>query len=448
MSDTIFTVSDLSEKIVIVGLGVTGLSVVRFLVGKGIEPVVLDTREHPPGESELKQQFPQVSYYFGSFDKDQLATAKQLVVSPGISVNTPEISYAKSQGVEVVGDIELFAQAADAPVIAITGSNGKSTVTTLVGEIFEKAGWKTGVGGNIGLPALELLGKGNKVYVLELSSFQLETLESLKPQAAVVLNISEDHMDRYDSFASYIKAKESIYKNAVNVVVNRDDVVVSKMSVAENAVGFTVSQTDADDFSLQEINGQIWIVRDGKSLLNTDDLFVDGLHNVANVMASLALIDSFDLPEESVIDAIKSFTGLPHRMQCIASSDGVNWINDSKATNVGAAQAAIEGLAGNIILIAGGECKDADLSALKKPVEQHVKNLILIGRDADKIEESCKGSTEIVHASCMYDAVVKAKQFAVSGDHVLLSPACASFDMFKNYEHRGEVFNDAVKAVL
>ena len=448
MSDTIFTVSDLSEKIVIVGLGITGLSVVRFLVDKGIEPVVLDSREHPPGENELQQQYPQLACKFGSFDKDQLATAKQLIVSPGISVQTPEISYAKSRGVEVIGDIELFARAVDAPVIAITGSNGKSTVTTLVGEIFEKAGWKTGVGGNIGLPALELLGKENKVYVLELSSFQLETLDSLKPEAAVVLNISEDHMDRYDSFASYIAAKESIYKNAVNMVINRDDEVVSTMLDADNAIGFTVNQTGADDFSLREINGQTWIVRHGKCLLNTEDLFIDGLHNVANVMAALALIESFNLPEECVLEAVKSFTGLPHRMQCIASSDGINWIDDSKATNVGAAQAAIEGLAGNIILIAGGECKDADLSALKHPVEQYVIKLILIGRDADKIEEACKGATDIVHASCMYDAVVKAKQFAVSGDHVLLSPACASFDMFKNYEHRGEVFNDAVKAVL
>ena len=448
MSDNIFTVSDLSEKIVIVGLGITGLSVVRYLVEKGIEPVVLDSREHPPGETELREQYPQLVCYFGSFDKDQLATAKQLIVSPGISVQTAEISYAKSQGVEVIGDIELFARAADAPVIAITGSNGKSTVTTLVGEIFEKAGWKTGVGGNIGLPALELLGKENKVYVLELSSFQLETLESLKPAAAVVLNISEDHMDRYDSFASYIAAKESIYKNAVNVVVNRDDEVVSKMPVADNVIGFTVNQSGADDFSLREINGQTWIVRHGKCLLNTEDLFIDGLHNIANVMAALALIESFNLPEESVLQAVKSFTGLPHRMQCIASSDGVNWIDDSKATNVGAAQAAIEGLAGNIILIAGGECKDADLSALKSPVKQYVTKLILIGRDADKIEEVCKGATDIVHASCMYDAVVKAKQYAVSGDHVLLSPACASFDMFKNYEHRGQVFSDAVKAVM
>jgi len=448
MSDNIFTASDLSEKNVIVGLGITGLSVVRYLVEKGIEPVVLDSREHPPGENELRQQYPQLNYHFGSFDKDQLATAKQLIVSPGISVQTPEISYARSQGVEIIGDIELFAQAVDAPVIAITGSNGKSTVTTLVGEIFEKAGWKTGVGGNIGLPALELLGKGNKVYILELSSFQLETLESLKPQAAVVLNISEDHMDRYDSFSSYIEAKESIYKNAVNVVINRDDEVVSKMQTETNAIGFTVNEAGADDFSLRVINGQTWIVRHGKCLINTADLFVDGLHNVANVMAALALIDSFSLPEESVLEAVRSFTGLPHRMQCIASSDGINWIDDSKATNVGAAQAAIEGLAGNIILIAGGECKDADLSALKEPVEQFVIKLILIGRDADKIEEACKGATDIVHASCMYDAVVKAKQFAVSGNHVLLSPACASFDMFKNYEHRGQVFNDAVKAVL
>ncbi len=448
MSNNIDTVSALSEDIIVVGLGLTGLSVVRYLVGKGIQPIVVDSREHPPGETELKQLFPEVRCDFGVFDKDKLATAQQLIVSPGVSVKLPEIEYAQSQGVEVIGDIELFAREVKAPVIAITGSNGKSTVTTLVGEVFEKSGWSVGVGGNIGVPALELLEQDNDVYVLELSSFQLETLHSLEPVSAVVLNISEDHMDRYDSIDSYISAKESVYENAKNIIINRDDEIVSKMASDKTVTGFTLDEPKNNDFGLSSVAGEQWIVRNNKQLINSSEMFLGGLHNVANVMAVMALVDSFNLPEEKMIKAIKEFTGLPHRMQCIATANGINWFNDSKATNVGAAQAAIGGLKGGVILIAGGECKDADLSPLRASVEKHVQTLILIGRDANQLEDVCKGAANILHASCMYDAVVKAKQLAVAGDNVLLSPACASFDMFKNYEHRGEVFNDAVKAVL
>lgn len=448
MSNNNLTEMDLSGSIVVVGLGLTGLSVVRYLSGQGLLPVVIDSRENPPGEEELKRQYPDVKSYYGTFNKDALATAKQLIVSPGLSINLPEFEYAKSQGVEIIGDIELFARNVDAPVIAITGSNGKSTVTTLVGEVFVESGIKAGVGGNIGVPALELLGKGNKVYVLELSSFQLETLSSLKPASSVVLNVSEDHLDRYESMQAYIAAKEKIYSNADVSVVNRDDAVVSKMIVSDESVGFTLYEPENNDFGLKEINGETWICRNNQLLINIADLFVGGLHNVANVMAVLALCDRFDLPKEKVYEAIKMFGGLPHRMQCVAVGNNIKWFNDSKATNVGASEAAINGLAGNVILIAGGESKGADLSALKKPVSDHVKAMIVIGRDAILLENICKDITEVVHASCMYDAVVKANDLAKPGDNVLLSPACASFDMFKNYEHRGNVFKDAVKAVL
>ena len=448
MSNNINTASVLSENIIVVGLGLTGLSVVRYLVGKNIQPLVVDSRLHPPGESELKQQFPEVEYSFGLFDKDKLATAQQLIVSPGVSVKLPEIEYAQSQGVEVIGDIELFAREVKAPVIAITGSNGKSTVTTLVGNIFEASGWSVGVGGNIGVPALELLEKKNDIYVLELSSFQLETLHSLKPVSSVVLNISEDHMDRYDSIDSYIQAKESVFSHSKTCVINRDDAAVSKMTAKGSVVGFTLNEPTNNDFGLCSVGSEQWIMRNKQRLINTSELFLGGLHNVANVMAVMALISDFDLDEDIALQVIKEFSGLPHRMQCVAENDGVNWFNDSKATNVGAAQAAISGLDGDVILIAGGECKDADLTSLRKPVEDYVKTLILIGRDANQLEAACDGAANILHASCMYDAVVKANELAVAGDNVLLSPACASFDMFKNYEHRGDVFADAVKAVL
>lgn len=447
MSTDTFTAPDLSGKIVVVGLGLTGLSVVRYCSKKDIVPVVVDSRIHPPGEEELKQQYPDVEFCFGVFNKDSLATAKQLIVSPGVSVNSAEISYAKSQGVEVIGDIELFAREADAPVIAITGSNGKSTVTTLVGEIFKHAGWKAGVGGNIGVPALDLLHQDNQVYILELSSFQLETTQSLKPEASVILNISEDHLDRYDSYQHYAQTKQKIYQHAVHSVVNRDDSLVAAMA-GSKSIGFTLSAPENNDFGLKKINEQLWIFKGEEAVVDTSKLFISGLHNIANVMASLALCDSFDLPTEKVIEAIKSFTGLPHRMQCIAVANDIKWIDDSKATNVGAAEAAINGLDGKVILIAGGESKDSDLSALKEPVTQHVKAMILIGRDASLLESACEGATQILHASCMYDAVLKARELSQPGDNVLLSPACASFDMFKNYQHRGEVFKDAVKAVL
>ena len=448
MSNNNLTEIDLSGNIVVVGLGLTGLSVVRYLSTKGVLPVVIDSRDNPPSKDELKLQFPDIESYYGAFNKDSLATAEQLIVSPGLSISSPEFEYAKSQGVEIIGDIELFARDVDAPVIAITGSNGKSTVTTLVGEIFAASGVKAGIGGNIGVPALDLLAKDNQVYVLELSSFQLETLSSLQPAASVVLNISEDHLDRYDSMQAYIAAKEKIYNNTVKAVVNRDDAVVSKMIVSEKNIGFTLSEPSGDDFGLIKVEDESWICRNNQLLINTADLLVGGLHNVANVMAALALSDSFDLPEEKVIAAIKLFTGLPHRMQCVAIENNIKWFNDSKATNVGASEAAINGLSGNVVLIAGGESKDADLSALKKPVSDYVKAMIVIGRDAALLENVCQDLTEIIHASCMYDAVVKANELAEPGDNVLLSPACASFDMFKNFEHRGDVFNDAVKALL
>ena len=448
MTNNNLTEINLSGDVVVVGLGLTGLSVVRYLCGKDVLPVVVDSRENPPGAQELQEQFPRVRSYFGKFDKDALATAKQLIVSPGLSIALPEFEYASSQGVEVVGDIELFARAVDAPVIAITGSNGKSTVTTLVGDIFSEAGVSAGVGGNIGLPALDLLDKGHQLYVLELSSFQLETLTSLKPVASVVLNICEDHLDRYESMQDYIDAKEKIYHQAGHSIVNRDDNVVMQMTTGDKTTGFTLSEPASGDFGLKMVDGENWICRNNNLLINTSQLLVGGLHNVANVMAAMALCDDFDLPEEKVLSAVKNFGGLPHRMQCVAINNGVKWFNDSKATNVGASRAAIDGLAGRVVLIAGGESKDADLSELKQSVADHVKAMIVIGRDAVLLENACVDVTQIVHASCMYDAVLKANDLAEPGDTVLLSPACASFDMFKNYEHRGEVFTDAVKAVL
>lgn len=448
MSIDNLTKPDFTGKIVVVGLGVTGLSVVRYLCSKNIIPVVVDSRPEPPGFDELEHDYPQVKYSFGNFDKDNLALASQLVVSPGVAIGSPEISYAASQGVEIVGDVELFAREVAAPVIAITGSNGKSTVTTLVGDILKACGLKTGVGGNIGVPVLDMLSQKNEIYVLELSSFQLETTSSLKPAAAVVLNVSEDHMDRYDTYDDYIQAKKTIYQQAEHCVVNLDDEVVAGLVADKNITGFTLGEPGKNNYGLFEFEDESWIVHNNKKLLKTNDLFVGGLHNVANIMAALALVENLDLPEARVFEVIKTFVGLPHRMQCVSISNNIKWFDDSKATNVGAAEAAINGLGGNIILIAGGESKDADLTALKRPVGEHVSNLILIGRDADLLEQVCTDVTKIIHASCMYDAVMKAHELAKPGDSVLLSPACASFDMFNNYMHRGEVFKDAVKAVL
>lgn len=430
----------------VVGLGVTGLSVVRYLRGLGERVMVVDSRDSPPGMKLLKENFPDVELHTGKFKSAMFTSARRIVVSPGVPMSELALQEAKEQGVEIIGDIDLFAHEVTEPVVGITGSNGKSTVTTLLTEMAKNAGINAVMAGNIGTPVLDVVEGDYDLYVLELSSFQLETLQNLPMEVAVVLNISPDHLDRYNDMNDYVLAKQEIYRNAKTCVVNRDDELASnQLCACDQAVGFTLQKPSSSDFGLCERNGITWLCHGEEDLLPVDDIKIKGAHNVANVLAALAMGSVLNLPKNSMLEAIKTFSGLEHRMQWLAEKDGINWFNDSKATNVGASIAAIEGLPGMHVLIAGGEAKDANFEQLAEVARQHLRAAVLIGRDANLLEKVLKDIVPIVRAQDMNEAVNQSSELAQAGDNVLLSPACASFDMYRNFEHRGQVFSDAVR---
>jgi UDP-N-acetylmuramoylalanine--D-glutamate ligase len=440
------------RRILVVGLGKTGLSCARFLRGQGLTVAVTDSRPNPPGLDQLAQDMPDLAVFTGGFQPDVFAVANRLVVSPGVPLAEPLIQAALARGAEVVGDIELFADAAKAPVAAITGSNGKSTVTTLVGLMARQAGLQVAVGGNLGDPALDLLDPACELYVLELSSFQLETTSSLSPRVATVLNLSPDHMDRYPDFAAYVAAKARIYQGAEVVVVNRDDLQAAAIPHgAGTELGFTLGRpTRPDDFGLLDRPGGPWLSRGERPLLPAAELRIAGRHNLANALAALALGSTCGLPEAAMLEALRSFSGLPHRSVLVGSCDGVHWYDDSKGTNPGATVAALDGLVepgstAKVVLIAGGDGKGADFAPLRPAVQRAARAVILIGRDAPLIEATLTGTVPLLHAADMASAVRLAATAAQVGDSVLLSPACASFDMFDNYEHRGRVFAETVQ---
>ncbi len=436
---------------VVVGLGKTGMSCVHYLAEAGLPFRVMDTREKPPGLDELEQMYPDIPVHTGSLNESWLSEADEIVVSPGVSLSEPAISQALQAGVSAVGDIELFCRAIQsekfkAPVIAITGSNGKSTVTTLLGEMALEAGMRVAVGGNIGTPALELLNKNSAdIYILELSSFQLETTRSLRATSATVLNVSPDHMDRYPTLVDYHRAKQTIYRGCKTAVFNRDDALTSPLlPVTAGAVSFGNSAPDIGQYGLLHDSDGTWLSNGMSKLLNINEMKVRGKHNLQNALAALALGEAAGIDVESMLNAISRFTGLDHRCQWILEQNGISWFNDSKATNVGAAIAAINGLGeeleGKIVLVAGGDGKGADFSDLAKPVARFVKDIILMGRDAKRIKDVVENVTRVHEVNSMSDAVVTAGKLAAPKDIVLLAPACASFDMFDNFEDRGNQF--------
>ncbi len=440
------------SRILVVGLGLTGLSCARFLVKQGYEVAITDSRETPPALDELQNDLPDVAVFLGGFDESAFQHAECLVVSPGISIKHPLIAEARSRAVPVLGDIEIFSMYATAPVVAITGSNGKSTVTTLLGEMAKRAGRNVGVGGNIGTPALDLLNDETDLYVLELSSFQLETTSNLQTRASVILNISEDHMDRYDSLQEYMRAKARIFQNSDVIVVNQDDANV--MTLVENTVNsksvvhFGLQIPAENNFGVVQQNDEAWLALGTEALMPVADVKISGWHNIANALAALALGQACDLDMGAMLASLRAFPGLEHRTQWIAESGGVQWFNDSKATNVGATIAALEGLMANkVVLIAGGQGKGQDFSMLRDAVSAHARCLILLGEDADKLENSLSGLVPTYRVTDMYAAIQKASIVAQAGDAVLLSPACASFDMFKGFAHRGEVFAKLVREI-
>lgn len=443
---------------VVVGLGATGLSVARFLSTQGVPFVVVDSREKPPALAQLHKELPDVRTELGELDAVTLCGADQLIVSPGLPLDTPALLEAAKAGTEIIGDIELFARHAQAPIVAITGSNGKSTVTTLLGEMARLAGKNVGVGGNLGTPALELLDDKKDLYVLELSSFQLESVEKLGAEVATVLNISPDHMDRYESILDYHRAKHRVFKGSRQIVVNRDDCLSQPLiSDAVTNWSFGLSKPDFCAFGLIDHEGESWLAFQFELLIRVADVRIKGRHNIANALAALALGHAAGLPREAMLEALGSFPGLAHRCQHVAQRDGVTWIDDSKATNVGATVAAINGLcdtttatgktSGSIILIGGGQAKGQDFSSLAKALPGKVKQTILMGEDATLLARVFDRYVPSIHATSLEGAVSGAERLAQPGDIVLLSPACASFDMFSGFEERGRCFVAAVKAL-
>ena len=437
---------------IVVGLGKSGMSLVRFLAKQGVSFAVADTRDNPPELATLRQDYPQVEVRCGELDVEFLCRADELYVSPGLALATPALQQAAARGVKLSGDIELFARNAKAPIVAISGSNAKSTVTTLVGEMAAAAGKRVAVGGNLGTPALDLLDDSVELYVLELSSFQLETTDQLGAEVATVLNVSEDHMDRYSGLPAYHLAKHRIFRGARQVVVNRQD-ALSRPLIGEGLPCWTfgLNTPDFHGFGLREENGEKYLAFQFDTLMPVRELKIRGAHNQSNALAALALGHAVGLPFDAMLSALRTFTGLAHRCQWLRERAGVSYYDDSKATNVGAALAAIEGLGvditGKLVLIAGGDGKGADFSALRAPVVAYCRVVVLLGRDSELLAKTFGDAVPLVRVKTLEDAVQRAAEWAQDGDAVLLSPACASLDMFKNFEERGRLFAHAVEAL-
>ena len=447
------------DRTLVVGLGETGLAAVRYLTGLGERVLVIDSRTDPPGLERLKREHPDVDVELGTLDAKWLAGASRVVWSPGLASDLPLAVEARRRGVDVVGDIELFARAADAPVIAVTGSNGKSTVTTLTAKLLEAAGLTALAGGNLGPPALTLLERASErggspdAYVLEISSFQMETTESLRPLAAAVLNVSADHLDRHGDLERYAALKAKLLSSAERAVFNLDDPLVRNIGEhCARPIPFSIETVLERGWSVVDDGGERSLARDAKPLMPVTSLALRGRHNEANVLASLALatalLESRGTPVqdlEPLLDVLRRFEGLPHRCRRIAERRGVEYIDDSKGTNVGATVAALAGFSAPIVLIAGGRGKGADFAPLAGAARGKVRTAVLIGETAREIESVLADVCPVVHASDMRGAVRAAAAAARPGDIVLLSPACASQDMFRDYKHRGEAFAAAVE---
>jgi len=443
------------KSVLVLGLGETGLSMVRWLSAQSAHLRVADTRNIPPGLAEVGKYVPAGQIYCGNFNDALFDGIELVAISPGVPLRDPAVARAVARGIEVVGDIELFAQSLPKDnrphILAITGANGKTTVTSMVEHLCKAAGKDAVAAGNISPAVLDVvLERGvnqPEVWVLELSSFQLETTYNLNADAATVLNISEDHLDRYADMNEYSAAKARIFSGCGVQVLNRDD--ERSMSMARKdckiiTFGLNLPEREGD-FGIENIDGEIWLVQGKQRLLKASELQVAGMHNVANALAALALSRAIEFPMPRLLDALRSFKGLPHRVERVAEINGVTYYDDSKGTNVGATIAALQGLGCKAVLIAGGEGKGQDFTPLKPVVAQFARAVVLIGRDAPQITAALNGcGVDVLCAVDMEDAVRLSAHLAKSGDAVLLSPACASFDMFRNYEHRAEVFVDAV----
>jgi len=445
--------------VLVLGLGETGLSLARYLHAQGARLTVADSRMDPPGIATLRSELPQAEVHCGPFGDELLQGIDRIAISPGVPVAEPLVQRAIARGLPIEGDIELLAQQLasndyrrNTRVIAITGANGKTTVTSMVGAMCASAGLDTQVAGNISpavLDALRARKQQPQVWVLELSSFQLETTYTLSADAAAVLNVTEDHLDRYaGSMESYAAAKARIFQGEGVQVLNREDERSIAMKVkGRRQVSFALNPPESDnDWGITKEGAITWLMQGTQKIMRADELQVSGLHNVANALAALALCSALNLPMAPLVAALRAFKGLPHRVEKVAEIEGVTYYDDSKGTNVGATEAALKGLGKPAVVILGGDGKGQDFSPLKDAIAKHARAVVLIGRDAPLIGRAIAGCGKpVLSARDMDDAVAIATANAQRGDAVLMSPACASFDMFRNYLHRAEVFIAAVK---
>lgn len=445
MTDALFTL--------VAGLGKTGLSIARYLHRNKQSFIAYDTREHPVELDAFLTEFPGVDYYLKEVPEDLFSKVSAIISSPGVSLDTPLMQKARDNQIPVYGDIECLAREISKPVIAITGTNGKSTVTTLVGEMAKAAGINVAVAGNIGAPVLDLLNDGISydLWVLELSSFQLDLTFSLAPVAATILNISADHLDRHHTFESYVTAKQRVYHRALNSIYNRDDERSKPDMSIQQISSFGLDAPAEGQWGVIASKEGYYLAYGPNRLISVDEMKLKGRHNWSNALAACALAHTVGIDFEAMITVLKRFSGLPHRAQWVRTLNGVDWINDSKGTNIGATCSAILGIGGSmqgkIVLIAGGQGKGADFTELQQPIAEHVRTLVLIGSDADKMQQALQPVVHVVRAATLEEAVQMAHQEAKSGDVVMLSPACASQDMFRDFNERGQIFVSAVEAL-
>lgn len=435
-----------SCETLVIGLGVTGLSIARYLYDHEIPFVMADTRTLPPQLDIFRQKFPNTKTCLGELSTNLFKGVRQILVSPGIDINNQHIQAAVKRGAECYGDVELFVNNTQIPIVAITGSNGKSTVTSLVAAMAKSANVKAYAGGNLGLPAMELLGfRDAELFVLELSSFQLESTRSLKPRVSAVLNISPDHLDRHGSVDRYARIKAKIYAHATASVVNRDDEFVKKMKTSGVVFSFGLGYSTDNGFGVIRNGSNTFLAKGKHCLLATDELALQGEAGVLNSLAALATGEALGLPLEKMLATLKCFKGLPHRLSLVGKANGVSWFNDSKGTNVGASVSSLRSLQANIILLAGGVFKGGDLHLFHDAVARHARHVILFGQDANLLKQALHDVPSIHIATSIRDAVGVAQDLSKPGDKVLLSPACASFDMYENYTARGEDFESCVR---
>ena len=446
-----------SSLYLVAGLGKTGHSIARYLQRRGRAFVAFDTRHTPPGLADFRTEFPGVDVFFGALPDALLEQITEIISSPGVALDEPIMQEACRLGIPIIGDIECLAREVNAPVIAITGTNGKSTVTTLVGEMAKAAGISVAVAGNIGLPVLDLLDDGVKydLWVLELSSFQLDLTYSLAPIAATILNVTPDHLDRHHKLEAYIHAKQRVYHQAKTLLYNRDDSQTIPFVEKDHAdtflISYGLSEPAAGHWGLMTAADRLYLACGQERLMAVDELRIKGKHNWQNALAACALAKAAGISQQHMIDVLQSFVGLSHRSQWIRTINGVDFINDSKGTNVGATMSAISGIGGSmqgkIVLIAGGQGKGADFTELRASMADYVRSVVLIGEDADKLEQVLQDVVKTTRAPSLDEAVSLAKSQAKPGDVVLLSPACASLDMFRDFNHRGDIFTSLVDAL-